>query len=399
MRVIKYSALNLYGKNIKGSCEYDKLDEVKREFRKKGFYIYKISNRIQWNKILCVKPSLMDISILCNKLNMMMESGIGISKMFMILEKQSHNSTLKNVLSNMKRQLMQGKSLYSSMKNFSNIFPYYMIEMIGVGEETGNLEKVLKELSKYYERQYKIYADLKSALIYPAITFIMSVCIIVFLMNNTIPEFINILQANSARIPAATKLIIDIFDFLKSYFMQIILMCIVLVFIIYKWSISHRGRYTLDIIKINIPYFGELYNKILMFKISSSMKMLSISGVNVLKALYITSKTLGRRSVMSKRIINSIDIIRSGESISSTFKKCKIGNEMFIYMIKTGEESGRLEYIFNKLEFIFYDDVYRSLKSMVKITEPIIIIFLSFFIGIFIMAAIMPIFNIMDSFS
>ncbi|MCH3964168.1 MAG: type II secretion system F family protein [Clostridium sp.] len=398
MRIIKYSALNLQGENIKGSCEYGSLDEVKKKFREKGFYIYKTSNKVQWRKILFTRPSFMEISLLCNKINVMMESGIGISKIFMMLERQSNNAALRDALSDIKLQVMQGKSLYSSMKKFSSIFPGYMVEMIGIGEEAGNLEKVLKELSKYYEHQYKIRSGIKSALVYPALTFVISICIIVFLMNNIIPQFINILQSNKAEIPVITKLVISGFDFLKSYFMFITSGVILFMLIVYKFSTSQKGKYILDTVKINIPYFGKLYNEILMFKIASSMRILGISGVNILKSLYITSKTL-ESSIMNKKMITSIEAVKSGESISSAFEKSGIGNEMFIYMIKTGEEAGKLDYIFNKLEEIFGEDVYRGLKSMVRITEPVIIIFLSFFIGFFIMVAIMPVFNIMDSFS
>lgn len=398
MKIIKYSALNLQGENIKGSCEYDSLHEVKKKFREKGFYIYKTSNKVQLRKILFTRPGFMEISLLCNKMSIMMESGIGISKIFMMLERQSNNAALRAALYDIKLQVMQGKSLYSSMKKFSSIFPGYMLEMIGVGEEAGNLEKVLKELSKYYEHQYKIQSGIKSALVYPVLTFVISICIIVFLMNNIIPQFINILQSNKAEIPVITKLVINAFDFLKGYFMFITSGMILFIFTVYKFSTSQKGKYILDTVKINMPYFGKLYNEILMLKIASSMRILNISGVNILKSLYITSKTL-ESSIMNKKMLASIEAVKSGESIGSAFGKSGIGNEMFIYMIKTGEEAGKLDYIFNKLEEIFCEDVYRSLKSMVRITEPVIIIFLSFFIGFFIMAAIMPVFNIMDSFS
>lgn len=398
MKIVKYFSMDLYGNRLNGSCEYEKLNEIKRKLKEKGLFIYKVSNKTLRSKLFPIKLNALDISILCNKLSIMLDSGIGISKIFMHAEEQSRNRRLKFIYSDIKIQLMQGNSLCSSMEKYNSVFPNYMIEMIGVGEETGNLEKVLKELSKYYEQQYKIYSNLKSALIYPAFTFIMSVCIITFLVSNIIPEFVDIIYVNGAQVPFTTQIVMNSFNLLKNYCIQIILSIMVLIFTIYKWTKSAKGVHIVDTVKIRMPLFGKIYVKIVMLKISSSMKILIFSGVNIIKSLYITSRTL-ENSVMSEKIKNSIDDIKTGKSISSSFERCGIGNELFIYMLKTGEESGKLELIFAKLESIFAEDVYRNLKRMVKVVEPVIIIFLSIFIGIFIMAAIMPVFNIMDSIS
>jgi type IV pilus assembly protein PilC len=398
MKIIKYLGKDLNGKSFSGTCKYDELDKIKKEFSEKGLYIYKISRKIFWKKVFYVKPNLLDISIMCSKLNIMLSSGISISKAFMSLESQSQNKLLKYTISDIIGQLMQGRSLYLSIKKFKTIFPDYMIEMIGVGEESGNLEGVLKELSEYYEREYKIHSDLKSALVYPALTFIISICIVIYLTSSIIPKFIDIMNFSNIKIPLITSFIISAFKFLNIYFFYIISIVFAFITILYKFLKSKVGKYILDSMKMKLPYFNKIYSEILMLRIVSSMRILSLSGVNILRALYVTSKTIGN-NVIEQRMNDSISEIKRGKSIHNAFKKCKIGNDLFLYMMKTGEESGNLDFIFHKLQIIFASDVQRNLKVLVKVVEPIIIIFLSFFIGIFIVAAIMPIFNIMDSIS
>lgn len=370
MRTVKYSALNFKGKFIKGSC----------------------------NKLFFMKPSISTIAILCSKLSIMFSSGISIPKIFENMEIQTRNIYLKPVLKDIKYEILCGKSLYYSMKKFSEIFPEYMIEMIGVGEESGKLEEVLKELSKYYEQQHKIYSDLKSALIYPVITFITAICVVIFLMSSILPGFIDLLTLSNIEIPPITKLVINIFDFSRRYIIQIIGANVITIFFMYRYSKSSKGMHLIEMIKKGVPYFGKIYNQILLLKIVSSMNILNFAGVNILKALYITGKTL-ENNIMNEKINSCIERIKAGESINTAFSNEKIGNQLFISMIEIGEETGQLDLMFGKLKLIYIHNVKRSLNTGIKVIEPIIIIFLSIFIGAFVIAAIMPIFSIMDSIS
>lgn len=396
--IVKYFACNLYGKHIRGSCKYDELDELKNKLEEKGYFIYKTFDKKLLHKMFFVKPSMRSIMLFCDKLSMMLSAGISISKCFNNLEMQTKSIFFKPILSDIKKGILQGNSLYCSMNKFKKVFPDYMIEMVNIGEESGKLEDVLKELSKYYEQTYKIYSNIRSAMVYPAITFVTAVFVITFLITSVLPQFLDVLTMNNGKIPFTTQIMINIFNFLKKYFVEIILIQIPILFLAYRCSKNSKVKHILDKIKINIPYLSRTYNNILMLKIAFSMNVLSISGVNILKSLKITSNTI-KNSIINEKINNAVEKVRAGESINSAFEKEKIGNELFISMIKTGEETGNLDVIFNKLKIMLEEEVNRSLKTIVSVIEPLTIILLSFFIGIFVIAAIMPIFNIMDSIS
>lgn len=397
--IVKYSACNLYGKHIRGRCKYDNLDELKNKLEKEGYYIYKTSNNKKFlHRLFFIKPGTHSIMLFCSKLSIMISSGISISNCFNNLEMQTKNIFSKSILNGIKRGVLEGNSLYDSMSRFKEVFPNYMIEMIRVGEESGKLEEILKELSKYYEQIYKMHSNVKSAMIYPVITFVTAVFVIIFLVTSVLPQFLDVLTMNNGKIPFSTQIMINIFSFFKNYYIEIVLVQISILFAVYRGFKNIKVKHILDSIKIHIPYLSKIYNNILMLKIAFSMSILSISGINILKSLEITSKTI-RNRIVNEKINNSIEKIKSGESINSAFEKEKIGNELFISMIKTGEETGKLDLIFKKLKIMLEEDVNRSLKIMVSFIEPFTIILLSFFIGIFVIAAIMPVFNIMDSIS
>lgn len=357
-----------------------------------------LNKKVLKRKLFFVKPGLRDISVLCSKMNIMIGAGIGISKVLLSIASQTQNKLLKNAVVEIKNDVVRGKSLYSSMSKFTEIFPDYMVEMIGVGEESGKLESVLGQLAEYYEKQYKIYSGIKAALAYPAFAFVISIVIITYLANSVIPQFINIMELQNVRIPAITEIYVNVFYIFHAYAVHIAFIGIVFLFAMLKFLKSASGKYLMEKIKNSIPYFGGIHRKILIFKIVSSMKIMNASGVNILKGIYITSKMIDNISIKSK-FMNSIVLIKSGESIGSAFEKCNIGNKLFLYMIKTGEESGRLDFMLEKLETIFSQDLNRDFKIVLKMIEPTVIIILSLFIGVFIMSAVMPVFNIMDSIS
>ena len=338
----------------------------------------------------------MDISVLCSQLSIMLGSGINISRVLDNLETQCNKSYLRLALKSIKEDVNKGQSIHSSMAKFKNIFPNFMIEMIRVGEASGKLDEVLAKLSEYYEKKNNIISTMKACLIYPVVTLITSICIVMFLMIKIIPQFTDIILSNGGKVPALTRVVMYICQFLKLYYLQEAAIIILSLLLIYKFNRSSRGRKIRESIKSKIPYFNKMYNKMFIFKICSAMTVLSESGVNILKSLKITKNLIGSE-IMAERLENSIKYIEQGESMSSALNKAQINDKLFISLIDTGEETGKMDLMFAKLEKLFGSELDRYFEKATKIIEPMIIIILSLFVGIFIISALMPIFTIMDS--
>lgn len=338
----------------------------------------------------------MDISILCSQLSVMLGAGVNISRVFDNLESQCNKNSLKLALKSIKEDVIKGKSIHSSMSKFKNIFPTFMIEMVKVGETSGKLDEVLKKLSEYYEKQNNVISSIKASLIYPVITLVTSICIVMFLMIKIIPQFTDIIMSNGGKVPVLTKAVMHICQFLKLYYLQGSAIIVLIILLVYKFNKSHRGKKIIEKVKFRIPYFSKIYNKMFIFKMCSAMTVLSRSGINILNALEITKNLIGSE-IMAEKLENSIKYIEQGENMSDALNKAKINDKLFISLIQTGEETGGVDLMFAKLEKLFGSDLDRNFEKTTKIIEPIIIIILSLFVGIFIVSALMPIFTIMDS--
>lgn len=395
--IFRYTAINLQGEKIKGECDEDNIEKLSLKLRKKGYFLLDFKTRYKtFKELFCKKITFQDLSVLCNGLGAMISSGIAISEALNITEELNNKKHIRESLHQIKKSVIKGETIYVSMKKFSNIYPIFMVEMIRIGEESGKLDEVLKKLSEYYEKQNKIFIKLRTAITYPLMVFITSIFIITFLMMKIIPQFIEIITASGGEIPFITKMIIGFYTYLKMNLVTINIILLLIFFLIYSYGKTRNGEFNLDRLKTRIPVFHKFYNKLLMSKFATVTGMLMTSGFTILKSLEIAKNILANKFIESK-IINSIEDIKRGEDIYYSFKKQGIGNNLFLSLVKTGEEIGDLNNMLLKAGKIFENDVEDNFKKIVTFIEPVTILFLAFFIGTFVIAALMPVFSIMDA--
>ncbi|NMM61395.1 type II secretion system F family protein [Clostridium sp. P21] len=333
---------------------------------------------------------------MCNNLSEMIASGLQISEVFNMVCTESRKEVIKESMHNVQRNIERGETIYESIKKFSNIYPLFMIQMIKIGEESGKLEIVLKELSEYYAKRHKTFNKIKAALSYPIMVLITSILMLTFLMMKIVPEFTGILSSTGGNIPILTSTILWFFTFFKDKFFITNLVLIIAMFILYKFSKTFKGKIYFDRLKLSFPIIGNIYSKFLVSEFSKSLALLISAGIPIIKALDICVSTI-QNKVLEQKVQNSIRNIRKGESIYVSFKKQGIGNPTFLNLIRIGEICGTLESMLFKISSIFEYEVEDRLKKMVNFIEPVTILILAVFIGVVVVGALLPIFNITDS--
>lgn len=326
----------------------------------------------------------------------MISSGIQLSQALNIISNQCTNKIINESIKNIKKSIFNGKTLYESLKKYSNIYPRFMIEMINVGEKSGKLENILEKLSEYYEKQHRILSKIKSSMLYPIAVLVASILVVIFLMTKIIPQFIDIINSFNGEIPFLTRSIVDVCFFIKKNYFPLIITLILMLFILYEVCQSSRLKPYFHKLKLNFIFLGKLYNKYILAKFSIVMSMLLNAGLPITKALEITIDVLDNK-IIENKIYNCMQHIKKGESLYSTFKNYNVGNDLLLSLVNIGEESGNLDYMLYKAGEILENDVEEKLKRITVFIEPMIIIFLALFIGTFVVAGLLPIISIMDS--
>lgn len=393
----RYKAVDFSGRKICGVCEAQSEEELWNEMRSKRIYLINYRKTIlrkEWN--LFVRVSKKDIAAFCNKFSMALEAGITLERTLYLLEEQSTNCKIKKSLINVRKEILKGESLYKSMKKFHYVFPEFLLEMINIGEQSGKMDEILNNLYIYYEKEYKHNKKLINSMIYPAVVFCTSIIVCIFLLTNVVPIFIGNLESVQGDMPRITKVVLGISEFLI-YNKYKLLGGIPLILVLLKYSLNTKKGITFKShLKLKIPIIKELFKCYNTSKICKSMNLLLQSGVNIIKALEITYDIINNKAIKD-RFQSCINEIKKGNSLCIAFRNAEIFDSFVISMISVGEETGNLDKIFLKMSEIYDNLIEDKTTKLLTLLEPLMIVILGIFVGVIILAAMLPVLNFMES--
>ncbi|MBU3161389.1 type II secretion system F family protein [Clostridium frigoris] len=391
----KYVAKTSNGVLIKGIAQSDSIEELALGLREEKIYLMKIRSIKKIGEISS-KPSLKTIAIFCKQFSLCIKAGIPICDILNLLYEQMIHKSIKMSLIDISKNVQKGNSLYSSMKKIINVYPDFMVNMIYLGEESGRLDIILEELSKYYEKEHKLLKKFTNSMIYPFTVFVTLMIISMFLMIKVIPVFITNLNSLDAEIPLITKMVLGTSSFLRHNLLWILLTISILVFILLEYGKTERGKIIIGKIKFMCPILGPVYRKLIYTRFSRGLNILLSSGVGLIRAFEIINDVIEDRyfKLKLKIVFNGIE---KGEDLSSSINAMNLFPQFFVAMIKIGEETGTLDEMFLTAADIFYEDAEENVDRATVLIEPILIIFLGIMIGVIILAVMLPMLNVMDS--
>lgn len=341
------------------------------------------------NLITSRKINLKQMYIVCRQLSIMLSSGINVVYAFEMLKTQKNNKKTSKALGSVVKGIQSGESLCFSLKA-AKCFPETFINMVMVGENSGNLDNVFIRLSDYYYNEYKIKQTIKQALAYPVfilvVTFIASIIISVTIL----PMICSMIEGLTLKsLPMPTRILMKINIMIESEIFLVLFMAISFgIFIIVYIS----RRYILKKVIFKIPLINSIYKRNATARFARSLSMLFTSGIPIIDSLRMCEVLLG--NVYESHIKDIKVSVESGESLYSSIKKSSVFPEFFYNMIETGEESGKLDFVLNKIGEFYENEVEFSIKKATKIFEPSLIICLSVVVGLLLASVMLPLFQI-----
>lgn len=395
MKTYRYKAVNIKGELIKGKYALQNEKELIYIMRYKEYFLldYRVSY-LDAIKYLVRKVSYKDLAIFCKQLSEILKSGINLSKGLDILACQKLNPQISSSLETAREDVEKGKYLSESLEKLSNIYPTFMIDMIKIGEQSGNMEKVLFNLYEYYWNEYSVCRKIRSLLIYPIIVLFTTAVITLGIITKIIPLFINNLITNNIQIPDDVKRIIQINKFISSKESKILTVFFSMLLIIFK----SKGYYKkiFNTIKFFIPGLKSFYEDIYEMRFAKNLSLLISSGVTILTALDIIQNS-SENPYYKEKIRNLIINIKEGMSLSKALEKSKLFKEFSISMIVVGEESGNIDQMLNNVAEIHEENLKSIINKISSLIEPVTTIVLSIIITFIIIKFIFPIMHLIDS--
>ncbi|MCA9733969.1 MAG: type II secretion system F family protein [Deferribacteres bacterium] len=312
-----------------------------------------------------------------------------------ILVQQQSNARFKNVINDVKQSVSQGDSLSNSLGKHSKIFNRLFVNIIYVGEVSGNLAELLQQLANYLEKMSELKRKLLTAFSYPTVIVFVAIGAISFLLFGILPTFSEMFEEFGANMPVATRLLLDGSSFVKDNIFFIMLGLTVCIFIIRFLGKTRKGELFFHKVQIKAPVLGTVIRKIIIARFSRTLGILLSSGISLLEALEITAVSTNNIPYRNL-IVQMKQLTAKGQSIEKSIGDSKLFPPLVIQMIAVGEETAELSAMLGKTAAFYESEVDAAIETLTSIIEPVIIVVLGVVLGGTIIAIYMQIFDLMN---
>jgi type IV pilus assembly protein PilC len=309
-----------------------------------------------------------------------------------ILSSQAENKTFKKVLSKVKTDVEGGSTFADALKAHPKIFDQLFVNLIHSGETGGILDTILRRLAVFLEKAEALKRKIKGAMVYPAIVLTIACAVVSILLIFVIPVFEEMFEGSEAALPGPTVFVMALSHFVQDYIVHMLVVLFVIIFAFRKFYATQRGRYLIDRLSLNIPAIGSLLRKGAVARFCATLGTMISSGVPILDALEITSKTAGN-VIIENAIMNTRVAIAEGRTIAEPLMETGVFPGMVVRMIAVGEATGALDAMLAKISEFYDEEVDAAVESLTQLMEPLMIVFLGGVCGGMVIAMYLPVFS------
>ncbi len=396
------------------------------------------------------------LAMFTKQLSILQDAGLPILRSLRILEIQQKPGKLKNALMDVGDEIEGGSTLSEAMAKSPSVFSRLFINMIKAGEAGGALEVILRRLSEFLDRSESLKAKVKGAMIYPVVVVLVAVLILVFIMIKIVPVFQKMFEEFGLKLPLATEILINLSKWVvKDGWWSMPLIPVILWLLIKILRKFKQGRMGWDLFWLKLPIIGMLTEKNIMARTSRTLGTLVASGVPILEALTITRETAG--NAMFERMFGKVtDAIREGETIAKPMganarpgfhpvaaalwfflgalmplmimclpkvaekagvmnflsfagaagicglayymlnMNARVVDELVVNMVDVGEETGELDTMLYKVADVFDEEVSTLTDGLMKLIEPLLIVFLGVAVGFIVVSLFLPLISLIQ---
>jgi type IV pilus assembly protein PilC len=406
MASFTYTAINARGLEVDGVIAANDLTSAREQLQRRGLLADHISEidtseglgqkRISLGGAR-VKPK--SLQIFSRQFATMIEAGLSVVQALVVLEDQTNDVMLAEVVTQLRYDVEAGLILSEAMARHPKVFSRLYIAMVEAGEAAGILDIVLDRVAIQIEKQEAIRRRVKGAMVYPILVFVFATFVLFAMLLFLIPIFVKIFAQLHGDLPILTKIVVGVSNALRgTWFVvpNIIVLIVVAVggfFYFRHWKTTEFGRQKWDTFLLHIPMkIGETARKVTIARFSRTLATLVAAGVDIIKALEITGQAAGNW-VVEEALVNVRESVHAGEGLSGPMGENEVFPPMVAQMMRIGEESGELQKMLDKIADFYEDEVDAAISSLTTIIEPAMMIFVGAIVGVIVISMYLPMFK------
>ncbi|MBX3709954.1 MAG: type II secretion system inner membrane protein GspF [Gammaproteobacteria bacterium] len=404
MPAYHYIAVNSGGQEQKGIMEAESEKHARQLLRDKSLVpilvrpaqekkgIKKVN---QWT--LSTKPrglSSKELALVTRQFATLLSAGLPIEESLLAVAEQTEKARIKGLLFSVRSKVVEGHALASALREHPEAFSELFCATIAAGEKTGHLDKVLLRLADYTEQQWQVRQKLKTALIYPSMIVLVAVGIVGFLLEYVVPKMVAVYGHLNQALPLMTEILIAASNAVKNDGVYVF---IILVLGIFFWRRALKSSAMLreqsHRFLLRIPLIGYAIKTSNTARFSRTLSILSASGVPILEAMNISAQLITNIPIR-RAVQEAVNHVREGATIHLALKQTRYFSPMSIHMIASGEASGQLETMLDRVALTQEDEISRLIEVALALFEPAVILIMGAIVLFIVLAVLLPIFNL-----
>jgi type IV pilus assembly protein PilC len=396
MALYSYTGLDSTGKSLKGQIEADSEKGAVRSLRQQSIFVMEVrelgdsgSDANLWTRSLRLLsranprqlvPVLSgDYVVFFRQMALMLRAGYTLVQALDATRNMQAKPRMKRAIDNMSHAIREGSSFSASMAAEKRLFSTLAINLVSIGERSGNLDTILERLAEDLERKKELQMQLLSAMFYPMIVLLISIAIVIFLVIWVIPRFAVFLTARSASLPVSTQILLDVADWLLYWGRYFGPAFLVILFLVLAAYTTQAGKKVIDRILLAVPLVGTAIQYSAMAQAGWSLALLLRSGLPILDSLRINAKALSNFAIRDS-FERAAEGLLLGRVLSKSFEQ-KHFPPMVRHMAAVGEQSGQLDSVMNDLGAYYQQELASRVRLMSVMIEPVMIITVGILVG------------------
>jgi len=396
----RYVAFDQQGRRIEGWIEVPNEATAEEALWGKGLTVAQLVPARRRPSLSALFPTFFgvkrrDLIIFSRQLATLLSSGISILPALRLLAEQSDRKALREVLQDVTAALEQGRPLSAALSAHPFAVPELYARTIAVGERTGNLEDVLRQLATYMEKEQALARKLTNALAYPAFVLVVAVGVVVLMLTTALPPMVELFESFGAELPWSTRAMIAVSRFISAYGVYVLVGSLTLAGVSSWWSSRPTGRRLRDLALLHVPIVGQVVLQGQISRFAQTTAVLIQAGLPLSEVMELVLQT-----VENVPVADALERVRvallAGQGFSAPLADERLFPPLLAQMVRVGEETGTLEGNLEMLADFYKEAVDRTMHRMTTLVEPVMTIFIGLIVGFLAISIVMPMYSIMS---
>ncbi|BCO33064.1 type II secretion system protein F [Thiohalobacter sp. COW1] len=382
------------GNKVKGQTRANNQNLIKADLRRQGITPLKVKKKsalASGRRKKKIEPK--DIAIFTRQLATMMSAGVPLVQAFDIIGRGHENPSMQELVMTIKTDVEGGSNLRDALAKHPLYFDELVCNLVEAGEAAGVLDTLLDKIATYKEKTEALKSKIKKALFYPTAVIVVAFIVTAILLIFVVPQFEELFAGFGADLPAFTRMVIDLSEFMQSYWWAVFG---IIGGLIYGFMQAKRRspafNHTLDKIVLKLPIVGDILTKAAIARYARTLSTMFAAGVPLVEALDSVAGATGN-SVYSNAVLRMRDQVSTGLQLQLAMNQTGLFPNMVVQMVAIGEEAGSLDAMLSKVADFYEQEVDDAVDGLSSLLEPLIMAILGVLVGGLVIAMYLPIFK------